>query len=83
MLYTVSPWGARVARVRVLGPVGKSAAGGGAAGERGMLGTVMGADPLHALLHTGAGLACLVAGGALEALGLWWALGIVRRAETS
>jgi len=48
-----------------------------------LLGTVMGADPLHALLHTGAGLACLVAGGALEALGLWWALGIVRRAETS
>ena len=42
------------------------------------LGTVMGADPLHVLLHTGVGLGCLVAGGALEAAGLWWALRIVR-----
>ncbi|WP_159667359.1 type II secretion system F family protein, partial [Streptomyces mexicanus] len=48
-----------------------------------LLGTAMGADPLRVLLHTGAGLACLVVGGALEAVGLWWALEIVRRAEAS
>ncbi|GAA4062528.1 type II secretion system F family protein [Streptomyces shaanxiensis] len=46
-----------------------------------LLGAVMGADPLHVLLHTGAGLACLVVGGVLEGLGMWWALWIVRRAE--
>ncbi|SDO52967.1 tight adherence protein B [Streptomyces sp. cf386] len=46
-----------------------------------LLGAAMGADPLHVLLHTGAGLACLVVGGVLEGLGMWWALRIVRRAE--
>ncbi|AZQ36431.1 hypothetical protein EJ357_25760 [Streptomyces cyaneochromogenes] len=46
-----------------------------------LLGAVMGADPLRVLLHTGAGLACLVVGGVLEGLGMWWARWIVRRAE--
>lgn len=46
-----------------------------------LLGTAMGADPLRVLLHTGAGLACLLVGGVLEAVGLWWALRIVREAE--
>ncbi|MFF6997895.1 type II secretion system F family protein [Streptomyces sp. NPDC008313] len=46
-----------------------------------LLGTAMGADPLHVLLHSGAGLGCLLVGGVLEALGLWWALRIVRGAE--
>ncbi|WP_436737586.1 type II secretion system F family protein [Streptomyces sp. BBFR102] len=44
------------------------------------LGWAMGADPLRVLLHTPAGLACLLLGAVLEACGLWWALGIVRRA---
>ncbi|MET8246698.1 type II secretion system F family protein [Streptomyces sp. NPDC005202] len=48
-----------------------------------LLGTAMGADPLHVLLHTGAGLGCLVIGGVLEGVGLWWALRIVRRAEAA
>jgi tight adherence protein B len=48
-----------------------------------LLGTAMGADPLRVLLHTGAGLGCLLAGAALEGAGLWWALGIVRRAEAA
>ncbi|UXY28948.1 type II secretion system F family protein [Streptomyces sp. HUAS TT20] len=46
-----------------------------------LLGTAMGADPLRVLLHTGAGLGCLVVGGVLEAVGLWWAARIVRGAE--
>ncbi|GGX74708.1 type II secretion system F family protein [Streptomyces minutiscleroticus] len=46
-----------------------------------LLGTALGADPLHVVLHTAPGLACLLAGGALEAAGLWWALRIVRGAE--
>ena len=46
-----------------------------------LLGAAMGADPLHVLLHTGAGLACLVVGGVLEGLGMWWAVRIVRGAE--
>ncbi|MEV5436704.1 type II secretion system F family protein [Streptomyces sp. NPDC052682] len=46
-----------------------------------LLGTALGVDPLHVLLHTGAGLGCLLAGGVLEGLGLWWALRIVRGAE--
>ncbi|WP_455431055.1 type II secretion system F family protein [Streptomyces anandii] len=46
-----------------------------------LLGTAMGADPLHVLLHTGAGLGCLLVGGVLEGAGLWWALWITRRAE--
>lgn len=48
-----------------------------------LLGTAMGAGPLHVLLHTGAGMGCLAVGGALEGVGLWWALGIVRRAEAA
>lgn len=46
-----------------------------------LLGTALGADPLHVLLHTGAGLGCLLVGGVLEGLGMWWALRIVRGAE--
>nr|WP_234482239.1 type II secretion system F family protein [Streptomyces sp. MBT49] len=45
------------------------------------LGAALGADPLHVLLHTGAGLGCLLVGGVLEAAGMWWALRIVRAAE--
>ncbi|MFB9438270.1 type II secretion system F family protein [Streptomyces showdoensis] len=45
------------------------------------LGAALGARPLRVLLHTPAGLGCLVVGGALEALGLWWAARIVRRGE--
>ena len=45
------------------------------------LGVALGADPLHVLLHTGAGLGCLLAGGLLEGLGMWWAMRIVRGAE--
>ncbi|MFE9765071.1 type II secretion system F family protein [Streptomyces sp. NPDC005808] len=48
-----------------------------------LLGTALGADPLHVLLHTGAGLACLLIGGVLEGVGLWWALRIVRGAEAA
>lgn len=48
-----------------------------------LLGTALGADPLHVLLHTGPGLACLLIGGLLEAAGLWWAMRIVRGAEGS
>ncbi|MFI6661964.1 type II secretion system F family protein [Streptomyces sp. NPDC050523] len=47
------------------------------------LGAALGADPLHVLLHTGAGLGCLCIGGVLEGLGLWWAMWIVRRAEVA
>ncbi|MER7494314.1 type II secretion system F family protein [Streptomyces pharetrae] len=46
-----------------------------------LLGTALGADPLHVLLHTGPGLICLALGGVLEAAGLWWVLRIVRGAE--
>ncbi|MFD3723804.1 type II secretion system F family protein [Streptomyces sp. NPDC058671] len=45
------------------------------------LGAVLGAEPLRVLLHTPAGLGCLVVGGALEAVGLWWAARIVRGGE--
>ncbi|WP_030235824.1 type II secretion system F family protein [Streptomyces sp. NRRL S-455] len=48
-----------------------------------LIGTALGADPLHVLLHTTAGLGCLVVGGALEGLGLWWVLRIVRGAEAA
>jgi tight adherence protein B len=48
-----------------------------------LLGTALGADPLHVLLHSGPGLGCLVVGGVLEGLGLWWALRIVRGAEAA
>ncbi|GGZ13864.1 type II secretion system F family protein [Streptomyces poonensis] len=48
-----------------------------------LLGTALGADPLHVVLHSTAGLGCLLVGGALEGAGLWWALRIVRSAETA
>ncbi|AXE87630.1 type II secretion system F family protein [Streptomyces sp. Go-475] len=48
-----------------------------------LIGGALGADPLHALLHTPAGLGCLVAGGVLEGLGVWWVLRIVRGAEAA
>ncbi len=48
-----------------------------------LLGTALGADPLHVVLHSAAGLGCLLAGGVLEGVGLWWALRIVRGAETA
>ncbi|MFE2534454.1 type II secretion system F family protein [Streptomyces sp. NPDC059371] len=48
-----------------------------------LLGTALGADPLHVLLHTGPGLGCLLVGGVLESVGLWWALRIVRGAEAA
>ncbi|MFF3938284.1 type II secretion system F family protein [Streptomyces phaeofaciens] len=46
-----------------------------------LLGAALGADPLHVLLHTGAGLGCLLVGGLLEGAGVWWVLRIVRKAE--
>lgn len=48
-----------------------------------LLGVALGADPLHVLLHTGAGLGCLLAGGLLESLGVWWVARIVRAAEAA
>ncbi|MFE6620347.1 type II secretion system F family protein [Streptomyces sp. NPDC057740] len=48
-----------------------------------LLGAAMGAEPLHVLLHTGAGFGCLIVGGALEGLGMWWAMRIVRGAEAA
>ncbi|AVV47340.1 hypothetical protein C6376_07590 [Streptomyces sp. P3] len=48
-----------------------------------LLGAALGADPLHVLLHTGAGLGCLLVGGVLEGAGAWWALRIVRKAEAT
>ncbi|MGW2824432.1 type II secretion system F family protein [Streptomyces sp. NPDC001443] len=48
-----------------------------------LLGGALGADPLHVLLHTGAGLGCLLAGALLEGVGMWWALRIVRGAEVA
>ncbi|GFH38870.1 type II secretion system F family protein [Streptomyces pacificus] len=45
------------------------------------LGWALGADPLRILLHSPAGLGCLVVGGLLEAVGLFWATRIVRAAE--
>ncbi|MEU6683735.1 type II secretion system F family protein [Streptomyces sp. NPDC046832] len=48
-----------------------------------LIGTALGADPLHVLLHTGAGLGCLAAGGVLEGAGLWWVRRIVRGAEAA
>ncbi|MFB6711386.1 MULTISPECIES: type II secretion system F family protein [unclassified Streptomyces] len=47
------------------------------------LGAALGADPLAVLLHTPAGLVCLVVGGVLEAAGLCWAGRIVRAGETA
>lgn len=48
-----------------------------------LIGGALGADPLHVLLHTPAGLGCLVAGGVLEGLGVWWVLRIVQGAEAA
>lgn len=48
-----------------------------------LLGAAMGARPLHVLLHTGPGVACLVIGAVLEAAGMWWAASIVRGAEAA
>ncbi|MFC8520207.1 type II secretion system F family protein [Streptomyces sp. NPDC057257] len=48
-----------------------------------LLGAALGADPLHVLLHTGAGMGCLLVGGLLEGLGVWWAMRIVRGAEAA
>ncbi|MDF6020247.1 type II secretion system F family protein [Streptomyces sp. JH34] len=45
------------------------------------LGAALGADPLRVLLHSPGGLVCLVAGGLLEAAGLFWASRIVRAGE--
>ncbi|MGW2831111.1 type II secretion system F family protein [Streptomyces sp. NPDC001286] len=47
------------------------------------LGSALGADPLRVLLHTGAGVGCLLVGGLLEGLGMWWAMRIVRGAEAA
>ncbi|MEU6057029.1 type II secretion system F family protein [Streptomyces sp. NPDC047097] len=44
------------------------------------MGCALGADPLEVLLHTPAGLGCLVLGGLLEAAGLCWAARLVRGA---
>ncbi|MDQ1009311.1 tight adherence protein B [Streptomyces sp. V4I23] len=45
------------------------------------MGWALGADPLDVLFHTPGGIACLVAGGLLEAAGLFWAGRIVRAGE--
>ncbi len=45
------------------------------------MGTALGADPLGVLLHTPAGLGCLLVGGVLEGLGVWWVMRIVRGAQ--
>jgi tight adherence protein B len=45
-----------------------------------LLAAGLGADPVHVLLRTPVGLVCLVAGLALEVLGLWWTGRLVRRA---
>lgn len=48
-----------------------------------LIGTALGAGPLRVLLHTPAGLGCLLVGGLLEGAGLFWARRIVRRGEGS
>ncbi|MEU8513235.1 type II secretion system F family protein [Kitasatospora sp. NPDC048722] len=45
-----------------------------------LLGTAMGARPVDVLLHTSAGLGCLVVGAGLEGLGVAWTARIVRAA---
>ncbi|MEE1787009.1 type II secretion system F family protein [Streptomyces sp. SP17BM10] len=45
-----------------------------------LLGTAMGARPVHVLLHTSAGLGCLAVGAGLEGLGVAWTARIVRAA---
>jgi tight adherence protein B len=44
------------------------------------LGSGLGGDPLHVLLRTPVGWACLCVGVALELVGLWWTARIVRAA---
>lgn len=46
-----------------------------------LIGTLLGADPLRVLLHTPAGVACLVVGGLLEWAGLVWTARLVRSAS--
>lgn len=46
-----------------------------------LMGSALGADPLRVLLHTPAGLGCLVLGGLLEYAGLSWTRRIVRAAD--
>ncbi|WP_435131377.1 type II secretion system F family protein [Actinacidiphila sp. bgisy144] len=46
-----------------------------------VLGTALGADPAEVLLHTPAGLGCLVVGALLEWAGLAWTARIIRAAE--
>ncbi|MFC5890496.1 hypothetical protein RMN57_18620 [Kitasatospora sp. CM 4170] len=46
-----------------------------------LLGAALGAGPLVVLLHTPAGLACLLGGAVLEGLGLVWTARIVRAAS--
>jgi tight adherence protein B len=46
-----------------------------------LLGGAMGADPARVLLHTPAGLVCLVVGGLLEWAGLAWVARLTRTAE--
>jgi tight adherence protein B len=46
-----------------------------------LLGIALGADPLRVLLHTPAGLGCLLVGVALEWAGLAWTSRIVRAAQ--
>ncbi|CAM5245322.1 Type II secretion system protein GspF domain-containing protein OS=Streptomyces tendae OX=1932 GN=GUR47_19245 PE=4 SV=1 [Streptomyces tendae] len=48
-----------------------------------LLGVALGSDPLRVLLHTGAGLGCLLAGGVLESVGVWWVARIVSGAEAA
>ncbi|MGW7197878.1 type II secretion system F family protein [Streptomyces chryseus] len=48
-----------------------------------LIGSALGAGPLRVLLHTPAGLGCLLVGGLLEGAGLLWARRIVRRGEDS
>ncbi|MFF5334713.1 type II secretion system F family protein [Streptomyces sp. NPDC013181] len=45
------------------------------------LGAALGAQPLKVLLHSTAGMVCLVMGGLLEVCGLLWAARIVRAGE--
>lgn len=48
-----------------------------------LLGSAMGAQPAQVLLHSPAGLICLVVGGLLEWAGLTWVARLVRTAEES
>ncbi|MEU1468659.1 type II secretion system F family protein [Streptomyces sp. NPDC005761] len=47
------------------------------------LGEALGADPLGVLLHRPVGLGCLAAGASMEAVGLAWAMRIVRKGEVA